>query len=147
MTTIASTLQAVRMRIERAALAAGRSAAEVSLLAVSKTFPASYIEDAFSAGQRAFGESYAQEGVKKITSPASLALDWHFIGPIQSTKTALIAEHFAWVHAVDRVKIAARLAAGRPAALPPLDVCIQVNVSGEDSKSGVSPGEERALAR
>ena len=147
MTTIASTLQAVRMRIERAALAAGRSPAEVSLLAVSKTFPESYIEDAFSAGQRAFGESYAQEGVKKITSLASLPIDWHFIGPIQSNKTAAIAEHFAWVHAVDRAKIAARLDAGRPATLPPLNVCIQVNVSGESSKSGVRPGEERALAR
>jgi len=134
------------MRIERAALAAGRSAAEVSLLAVSKTFPASYIEDAFSAGQRAFGESYAQEGVKKITSLASLAIDWHFIGPVQSNKTAPIAEHFEWVHAVDRAKIATRLNAGRPAALPPLNVCIQVNVSGEGSKSGVAPGEERELA-
>ncbi len=135
------------MRIERAALAAGRSAAEVSLLAVSKTFPASYIEDAFSAGQRAFGESYAQEGVKKITSLSSMAIEWHFIGPIQSNKTALIAEHFAWVHAVDRAKIATRLDAARPATLPPLNVCIQVNVSGEGSKSGVAPGEERELAR
>src|SRR5688500_10429861 len=106
MTTIAHTLQAVRMRIERAALAAGRSAAEVSLLAVSKTFPASYIQDAFSAGQRAFGESYAQEGVKKITSLASMPIEWHFIGPIQSNKTAPIAEHFAWVHALDRARIA-----------------------------------------
>ena len=147
MTTIALTLQAVRTRIERAALAAGRSAAEVSLLAVSKTFPASYIEDAFSAGQRAFGESYAQEGVKKITSLASLGIDWHFIGPIQSNKTASIAEYFAWVHAVDRARIATRLDAGRPATLPPLNVCIQVNVSGEDSKSGVNPGDERELAR
>ena len=135
------------MRIERAALAAGRSAAEVSLLAVSKTFPASYIQDAFSAGQRAFGESYAQEGVKKITSLASLAIDWHFIGPIQSNKTAPIAEHFAWVHALDRARIATRLDAGRPGTLLPLNVCIQVNVSGEDSKSGVNPGDERELAR
>ena len=147
MTTIALTLQAVRTRIERAALAAGRSAADVSLLAVSKTFPASYIEDAFSAGQRAFGESYAQEGVKKITSLAHLDLEWHFIGPIQSNKTALIAENFAWVHAVDRDRIARRLDAARPEPLPPLNVCIQVNVSGEDSKSGVAPGEERDLAR
>jgi pyridoxal phosphate enzyme (YggS family) len=147
MTTIALTLQAVRMRIERAAAAAGRSAGEVSLLAVSKTFPASYIEDAFSAGQRAFGESYAQEGVKKITSLAHLDLEWHFIGPIQSNKTALIAENFAWVHAVDRDRIARRLDAARPEPLPPLNVCIQVNVSGEDSKSGVAPGGERDLAR
>jgi pyridoxal phosphate enzyme (YggS family) len=147
MTTIALTLQAVRARIERAAHAAGRSAAGVSLLAVSKTFPESYIEDAFSAGQRAFGESYAQEGVKKITSLSRLEIDWHFIGPIQSNKTALIAEHFAWVHSVDRGRIATRLAASRPAGLPPLNVCIQVNVSGEGSKSGVTPGEERELAR
>src|SRR3954464_11842851 len=100
MTTIASTLQAVRGRIERAAHAAGRSGDAVSLLAVSKTVPASYLEDAFSAGQRAFGESYAQEGVKKITSLRHLAADWHFIGPIQSNKTSVIAEHFAWVHSV-----------------------------------------------
>jgi pyridoxal phosphate enzyme (YggS family) len=147
MTTIALTLQAVRERIDRAAHAAGRSAAAVSLLAVSKTFPESYIEDAFSAGQRAFGESYAQEGVKKITSLRQLGLDWHFIGPIQSNKTSVIAEYFAWVHSVDRARIANRLAAARPASLPPLNVCIQVNVSGEGSKSGVAPGEERALAR
>jgi hypothetical protein len=147
MTTIALTLQAVRSRIERAAQAAGRSAAGISLLAVSKTFPESYIEDAFSAGQRAFGESYAQEGVKKITSLSHLPIDWHFIGPIQSNKTTLIAEHFAWVHSVDRARVASRLAASRPAALPPLNVCIQINVSGEGSKSGVTPGEERALAR
>lgn len=147
MTTIALSLQAVRARIERAAQAAGRSAAGISLLAVSKTFPASYIEDAFSAGQRAFGESYAQEAVKKITSLSHLPVDWHFIGPIQSNKTALIAERFAWAHSVDRARIAARLAAARPAALPPLNVCIQVNLSGEGSKSGVTPGEERELAR
>jgi pyridoxal phosphate enzyme (YggS family) len=147
MTTIALTLQAVRERIERAAAAAGRSAGEVSLLAVSKTFPGSYIEDAFSAGQRAFGESYAQEGVKKITSLAQLDLEWHFIGPVQSNKTALIAQNFAWVHAIDRGRIASRLDASRPDTLPPLNVCIQVNVSGEDSKSGVAPGEERDLAR
>jgi pyridoxal phosphate enzyme (YggS family) len=147
MTTIALTLQAVRGRIERAAHAAGRSADAISLLAVSKTFPASYIEDAFNAGQRAFGESYAQEGVKKITSLSRLGIDWHFIGPIQSNKTSLIAEHYAWAHSVDRGRIATRLAASRPAGLPPLNVCIQVNVSGEGSKSGVTPGEERALAR
>jgi pyridoxal phosphate enzyme (YggS family) len=147
MTTIALTLQAVRSRIERAALACGRRPDEVSLLAVSKTFPASYIEAAFDAGQRAFGESYAQEGVKKITQLGQVYAAWHFIGPIQSNKTALIARHFDWVHAVDRVRIAARLDAGRPETLPPLNVCIQVNVSGEHSKSGVAPGEELELAR
>jgi pyridoxal phosphate enzyme (YggS family) len=117
------------------------------LLAVSKTFPASYIEEAFNAGQRAFGESYAQEGVKKITSLSHLGIDWHFIGPIQSNKTSLIAEHYAWAHSVDRGRIAIRLAASRPTTLPPLNVCIQVNVSGEGSKSGVTPGAERELAR
>ena len=147
MTTIALNLQAVRTRIERAAHAAGRSADGIALLAVSKTFPASYIEDALNAGQRAFGESYAQEGVKKITRLSYLGIDWHFIGPIQSNKTSLIAENFAWVHSVDRSRIASRLAASRSPALPPLNVCIQVNVSGEGSKSGVTPGEERALAR
>ena len=151
MTTIALTLQAVRGRIERAALAAGRRASDVSLLAVSKTFPASYIEAAIEAGQTAFGESYAQEAVKKITQlanlPAGVSPVWHFIGPLQSNKTALIAETFSWVHSIEREKIAVRLNASRPGHLPPLDVCIQVNVSGESSKSGVSPGEERALAR
>jgi pyridoxal phosphate enzyme (YggS family) len=147
MTTIALTLQAVRARIERALIAAGRRTGDVSLLAVSKTFPESYIQDALNAGQKAFGESYAQEAVKKITQLAHLAPEWHFIGPIQSNKTTLIAEHFDWVHSIDREKIAARLNASRPDDLPPLNVCIQVNVSGEDSKSGLAPGEEGALAR
>jgi pyridoxal phosphate enzyme (YggS family) len=146
MTTIALTLQAVRSRIERAARAAGRDPSEISLLAVSKTFPASYIEDAIEAGQKAFGESYVQEAVKKITQIRQQA-EWHFIGPIQSNKTSLIAESFSWVHSVERAKIAVRLAAARPEGLPPLDVCIQVNVSGESSKSGVAPGDEHALAQ
>jgi pyridoxal phosphate enzyme (YggS family) len=146
MTTIALNLQAVRGRIERAAATAGRAGSDVALLAVSKTFPASYIEEASNAGQRAFGESYAQEGVRKITSLSALALEWHFIGPLQSNKTRAIAEHFQWVHGIDREKIAARLDAARPPGLPPLNVCIQVNVSGEASKSGVDPGKERELA-
>ena len=146
MTSIALNLQAIRGRIERAAQAAGRSAADVSLLAVAKTFPASYIEDAIEAGQKAFGESYVQEAVKKITQLRREA-EWHFIGPIQSNKTAPIAESFSWVHSIEREKIAVRLNAARPPDLPPLNVCIQVNVSGESSKSGVAPGEERALAR
>ena len=146
MTTIAHNLQAVRSRIAGAAGRCGRSASAITLLAVSKTFPASYIEEAASAGHRTFGESYAQEGVKKITALAALALEWHFIGPVQSNKTRPVAEHFSWVHTVDREKIAERLSAARPPDLPPLDVCIQVNVSGEGSKSGVAPGEERALA-
>jgi pyridoxal phosphate enzyme (YggS family) len=146
MTGIALNLQAVRARIAAAAARSGRPASAVVLLAVSKTFPASYIEEAFSAGQRAFGESYLQEGVKKITALAHLPLEWHFVGPIQSNKTRAIAEHYQWVHGIDREKIAARLAAARPGNLPPLDVCIQVNVSGEGSKSGVAPGKELDLA-
>jgi len=146
MTTIALNLQAARERIERAAERNGRAASEITLLAVSKTFPASYIEEAVNAGQRAFGESYAQEAVRKITALAHLGLEWHFIGPVQSNKTRLIAEHFRWVHAIDREKIAARLNDARSEGLDPLDVCIQVNVSGEGSKSGIAPGEERRLA-
>jgi PLP dependent protein len=146
MTPIALTLQAVKGRIERAAVAAGRQPSEVTLLAVSKTFPASYIEDAIEAGQTAFGESYVQEAVKKITHICRAA-EWHFIGPIQSNKTVQIANGFDWVHSIEREKIAVRLNAARPPHLPPLDVCIQVNVSGESSKSGIDPGEERALAR
>jgi len=146
MTTIALNLQAVRDRVARAAARAGRQPGDVTLLAVSKTVPASYIEAAAHAGQKAFGESYAQEGVKKITILGQLALDWHFIGPVQSNKTRLIAEHFEWVHSVDRSRIATRLNDARPSDLEPLNVCIQVNVSGEGSKSGVEPGEERGLA-
>jgi hypothetical protein len=116
------------------------------LLAVSKNVPASYIEEAASAGQRAFGESYVQEGVKKITALDRHGLEWHFIGPLQSNKTRVIAEHYAWVHGIDRTKVAERLNAARPEHLPPLNVCIQVNVSGEGSKSGVPPGEERRIA-
>jgi pyridoxal phosphate enzyme (YggS family) len=147
MTTITLNLQAVRDRIARAALASGRGAGEVSLLAVSKTAPRFCIEEACLSGQRAFGESYVQEAVRKITQLAHFGIEWHFIGPIQSNKTRLIAEHFQWVHSVDRDKIATRLNDARPRHLPPLDVCIQVNVSGEQSKRGVAPGEERELAR
>jgi len=146
MTSIARNLQAVRERLTRAAERSGRAASEIALLAVSKTFPASYIEQARAAGQRLFGENYVQEAVKKITALEALDAEWHFIGPIQSNKTALIASHFAWVHSVSRGKIAERLNAGRSADLPPLNVCIQVNLSGEDTKSGVFPGDERALA-
>jgi pyridoxal phosphate enzyme (YggS family) len=147
MTTIARNLQAVLHRIELAANACGRRASDITLLAVSKTFPASYIEEAHSGGQTAFGESYAQEGVRKITVLSRLGLEWHFIGPIQSNKTRPIAEHFRWVHSVARAEIAVRLNAARPENLPALDVCIQVNISGEATKSGVTPGEERGLAR
>ncbi|MDP1717275.1 MAG: YggS family pyridoxal phosphate-dependent enzyme [Burkholderiales bacterium] len=147
MATIAANMQAVRERIERAAQAAGRIASEVELIAVSKTFPAQAIAEAHAAGQRAFGESYVQEAVEKVTQLSDLPLIWHFIGPIQSNKTRAIAGHFQWVHSIERAKIAQRLNDARPAHLPPLDVCMQVNVSGEDSKSGVAPGMELELAR
>lgn len=135
------------MRIARAAEAAGRDAAEVRLLAVSKTWPADSVREAAAAGQRAFGENYVQEGAEKVDALAGLGLEWHFIGPLQSNKTRLVANRFAWVHSIDRLKIAERLSAQRDAHLPPLEVCIQVNVSGEASKSGVAPGELPALAR
>lgn len=135
------------MRIARAAEAAGRDAAEVRLLAVSKTWPADSVREAAAAGQRAFGENYVQEGAEKVDALAGLGLEWHFIGPLQSNKTRLVANRFAWVHSIDRLKIAERLSAQRDAHLPPLEVCIQVNVSGEASKSGVAPGELPELAR
>ena len=134
------------MRIAHAAEAAGRDAAEVSLLAVSKTWPADSVREAAAAGQRAFGENYVQEGADKVDALAGLGLEWHFIGPLQSNKTRLVANRFAWVHSIDRLKIAERLSAQRDAHLPPLEVCIQVNVSGEASKSGVAPGELPELA-
>ena len=138
MTTIAQRLAQVHDRINNAVTTAGRPAGSVSLLAVSKTHSAELIQAAIDAGQRAFGESYAQEAIPKMAQLANPTLVWHFIGPIQSNKTADIAQHFAWVDSVDRIKIAQRLSAQRPASLPPLQVCIQVNISGESSKSGVS---------
>jgi uncharacterized pyridoxal phosphate-containing UPF0001 family protein len=182
MSTIAANLQAVRERIASAAREAGRHPGDIALVAVSKTFPAERVAQAYAAGQRAFGENFAQEAVEKIThvrdlalewrvaqarlennrersdaiipsagvaspeGPLLLPLEWHFIGPIQSNKTASIATHFQWVHSVEREKIAQRLNAARPDGLPPLNVCIQVNVSGEAAKSGVAPGEEVKLA-
>ena len=146
MALIAVNLQAVRSRIARAAQAAHRHPADIALVAVSKTFPAAHIAEAFAAGQKAFGENHAQEAVEKITVLASLPLEWHFIGPIQSNKTRLIAGRFQWVHSVDREKIAQRLNAARPDGTPLLNVLIQVNVSGEAAKSGVAPGEEAKLA-
>ncbi len=182
MTTIAANLQAVHARIARAAAAAGRRADEITLVAVSKAFPAARIAEAHAAGQKAFGENHLQEAVEKITDLSNLAiewhvepmhqkndrtrndvsrpsagvaspkgplllpLEWHFIGPVQSNKTRLIAEYFQWVHSVEREKIAVRLNEARAEGLPPLNVCIQVNVSGEASKSGVAPGAEIGLA-
>ena len=146
MTSIAANLQAVRARIAAACLAAGRSADSVRLLAVSKTWPAASVREAVACGQHALGESYVQEAVDKAIELAGLGIEWHFIGPLQSNKTRLVAENFAWVHSVDRLKIAERLAAQRPPALPPLQICIQVNVSGEDSKSGCAPDQVATLA-
>lgn len=147
MTAIASNLQAVNRTMARAAAVAQRPAENITLLAVSKTFPAAAVREAYDAGQRRFGESYVQEALDKIAALHDLPLEWHFIGPIQSNKTRAIAEKFSWVHGVDRLKIAERLSAQRPQSMPPLNVCIQVNVSGEHSKSGIAPGEVPALAQ
>lgn len=146
MTAILSNLQATRKAIAEAAKAAHRSVAEIHLLAVSKTFPAESVREAYQAGQSAFGENYLQEALDKIGTLRDLPLEWHFIGPVQSNKTRAIAENFAWIHSVDRLKIAERLSAQRPAELPPLNVCIQVNVSREESKSGIAPEEVPQLA-
>ena len=148
--TIPANLQAVQQAIASAAKAAGREPGSILLLAVSKTFGADAVIAAADAGQRAFGENYLQEAVDKIEAVLQLRPDlqlaWHFIGPLQSNKTRPVAEHFDWVHAVDREKIAQRLSDQRPAHLPPLNICLQVNVSGEASKSGVTPAELPALA-
>ncbi|KIG02164.1 YggS family pyridoxal phosphate-dependent enzyme [Caballeronia concitans] len=146
--SIAQHLEEVRQRIAEAAKSASRDPASVRLLAVSKTFPADDVRAAFDAGQRAFGENYVQEGVAKIAALADLRgeIEWHFIGPLQSNKTKLVAEQFDWVHSIDRLKIAERLSAQRPEGAAALNVCVQVNVSGEASKSGVEPADAAALA-
>ncbi|TAN83552.1 MAG: YggS family pyridoxal phosphate-dependent enzyme, partial [Gallionella sp.] len=146
MTTIASNLQAARAAIAAAAAGAGRAADDIALLAVSKTFAPDAIREAYRAGQLRFAESYVREAMEKRAALHGLPIEWHYIGPIQSNKTRAIAENFAWVHSVDRPKIAERLSAQRPAHLPPLQVCLQVNTSGEASKSGVSPDEVLGLA-
>ncbi|SFM08291.1 YggS family pyridoxal phosphate-dependent enzyme [Rugamonas rubra] len=164
MSTIAQNLQAVASTIVSTAQEAGRAADSVRLLAVSKTFGAEAVLEAVRAGQRAFGENYLQESLDKIAAvraalaarpdepalaarPGEPALEWHFIGPIQSNKTRPIAEHFDWVHTVEREKIAQRLSEQRPAGMAPLNICLQVNISGEASKSGVAPAELAELAR
>ncbi len=147
MTVIATQLQAVRSRIAAACLAAGRDPSGVTLLAVSKTFGPDAVRAAHAAGQEAFGENYIQEAVHKMAALADLPLQWHCIGPIQSNKTRLVAEHFAWVQTVDRLKIAQRLNEQRPEDLPPLQVCLQVNIDGGATKSGVAPREALALAQ
>ncbi|TFY98315.1 YggS family pyridoxal phosphate-dependent enzyme [Ramlibacter humi] len=147
MTTIAANLQTVRGRIAAACARAQRQVEEVTLLAVSKTFGPEEVREAHAAGQRAFGENYIQEAVEKIGLLSGLALEWHCIGPIQSNKTRLVAQHFDWAHTVDRLKIAQRLSEQRPEGKPPLCVCIQVNIDGGPSKSGAAPGEVAELAR
>jgi pyridoxal phosphate enzyme (YggS family) len=147
MTDIVARLGQVRARIEEVAAACGRDPVGIRLVAVSKTRNVATVRAAAAAGLREFGENQLQEALPKLAATADLGLTWHFIGPLQSNKTRGVAEHFAWVHSVDRVKIAERLNEQRPAELPPLQVCIQVNTSGEASKSGVMPGDALALAR
>jgi len=149
MTTIEDRLQQVRARIARACAQHGRDPASVSLLAVSKTVAPAAVQEAVQAGQRAFGENYVQEGVDKIAAVRALGgagLQWHFIGALQSNKTRAVAEHFDWVHTVDRLKVAQRLSEQRPEALGPLQVCVQVNIDGGANKSGVAPDAALALA-
>lgn len=148
MGSIGINLQEVKRRIADAASAAGRAAEDVTLLAVSKTFPGAAVREACAAGQRAFGENYVQEALAKIDELADLrpGIEWHLIGPLQSNKTRPVASAFDWVHSVDRLKIAERLAEQRPPGLPPLNLCLQVNISGEASKHGVAPGDVPALA-
>ena len=146
-TSVSANLAQVRKRIELACQAVGRASDTVKLLAVSKTMPSQAVREAYAAGQLAFGENDVQEGVDKIAALADLPLEWHCIGPIQSNKTKLVAENFAWVHSIDRLKIAERLSAQRPVHLPPLQVCLQVNVDGGSNKSGVAPEDLLALAQ
>jgi pyridoxal phosphate enzyme (YggS family) len=145
--SIAQAIASVTARIRAAEAAADRPDGSVRLLAVSKTFPASAVAEAYAAGQRAFGENYVQELQTKAGELAALDIEWHFIGPLQSNKTRIVAETAHWVHSIERLKIAQRLSEQRPSSLPPLQVCIQVNVSGEASKSGCLPQEARALAQ
>ncbi len=144
---IAQKLHHVQARIADACIQAQRPADAVTLLAVSKTFGPEAVQEAYAAGQTQFGENYIQEAVQKITALRHLPLQWHCIGPIQSNKTRVVAEHFDWVHTVDRLKIAQRLSEQRPPHLPPLQVCIQVNVDGGATKSGVAPQDALALAQ
>jgi pyridoxal phosphate enzyme (YggS family) len=149
MATISQNIQQVHSLIAAACVAAQRPEQSVTLLTVSKTFPAQAVREAFAAGERRFGENYVQEAVDKMVALADLRdrIEWHLIGPLQSNKTRLVAERFDWVHSVDRLKVAQRLAEQRPAHLPPLQVCIQVNTSGEASKSGFHPAEVLAAAK
>lgn len=148
MATIEANIQQVRARIAAACAAAQRPVQSVTLLCVSKTFGADAVRAAFGCGERRFGENYVQEGIDKIAALADLRpdIEWHLIGPLQSNKTRVVAEQFDWVHSVDRLKLAQRLSQQRPPGLPPLQLCLQVNISGEASKSGIAPGDVAALA-
>lgn len=146
---IPANLQAVQARIAQACARAGRQPDSVRLLAVSKTFGAEAVQQAWQAGQRAFGENYVQEGVEKVLllrELGCLGIEWHCIGPLQSNKTRPVAEHFDWVHTVDRLKVAQRLSEQRPEGLAPLQVCVQINVDGGPTKSGVAPAQALELA-
>lgn len=149
MATIARKLHEVSGRIAQVCAVAGRPVSSVTLLAVSKTFSADAVREALAAGQMRFGENYVQEALEKMTALADVReqVEWHLIGPLQSNKTRVVAENFDWVHSVDRLKIAQRLSEQRPAQLPPLQICLQVNISGETSKSGLAPGEVESVAR
>ena len=149
MTTLEERLHLVQARIAQACAQSGRASASVALLAVSKLQPAQAVRDALAAGQRAYGENYVQEALDKQAALADLRslLEWHLIGPLQSNKTRVVAEAFDWVHSVDRLKIAQRLSDQRPAELPPLNICLQINISGEASKSGLPPHEVAEVAR
>jgi len=149
MATISENIQQLRGRMALACEQASRPVHSVTLLVVTKTFPAEDVRTAFEAGETRFGENYVQEGVEKIAALADLRaqVEWHMIGPLQSNKTRVVAEQFDWVHSVDRLKIAQRLSDQRPAHLPPLQVCLQVNISGEASKSGLAPEEVAEVAR
>jgi PLP dependent protein len=149
MTSVEAKLQQVRTRIASACQRAQRPVQSVTLLTVSKTFGPQQVREAYLAGQRAFGENYVQEALEKIELLADIRaqLQWHLIGPLQSNKTRVVAARFDWVHSIDRLKLAERLSTQRPAGLAPLDVCLQVNISGESSKSGIAPGEALPLAR
>jgi len=145
---IADKLARVHERIASACASAGRPVESVTLLVVSKTFGSEAVREAHAAGEHRFGENYVQEGLEKILSLGELRerIEWHLIGPLQSNKTRVVAEHFDWVHTVDRLKLAERLSAQRPAALPPLDICLQVNISGEASKAGLAPRDVAEVA-
>lgn len=147
MTTITERLDSAMLRVAEAAQKCGRNSNDITLLAVSKTKPLDAIQEAVIAGQRHFGENYPQEAVEKVQALADPEVDWHFIGPIQSNKTRGIAENFCWVHSVDRYKIAKRLNDQRPEHMPPIQICIQINIDDEETKAGIKAGELMALAR